>query len=1759
MARGGTNGVLDVGADELAQGVTYVPTSQFVLNSAATGFLLDPSSPDSGLIGTTINLLPVWSAYQTAQHIARPDGTWADFEPALVVTYSFQVGRANIAAGIESFSSPESQAGARLAMQLYTEVSGVQFQESADVNVADINFGFRIGTTNGGGSAGYPNGTGGGLNVGHVSWEPTMVAGTYSLNLLLHELGHGVGLAHPGNYNGDTAVYADSDHYNDSDQYTNMSYWSETYTGASFSQLATLGLHDILATQMEYGINWSSRSSDTIYGYNATAGSNSYDFSFDNTMAFSIWDGGGTDMLDFSGFSGATVIDLRQGGFSSTGLETYNVSIAYGAVVENATGGIGNDRMMGNSTTNVLSGGAGSDVIFGGSETNAVASVDQRDFTGILLNEAPLVRNQYLSAGTNNSLVGSAFTIEMLVDLIRIPADGATLASYAVAGQLREFVIEAREAHTDYVYTNGIGAWVDYPSTLDVTIHGVTYRTSIPTESLVDGNPHRLSVAWDRASGRLDTYVDGALRDTAVHQQGVTLGSGGTLVFGQEQGSVGGGFIANQVLQGTIGDIRIFNDVRTAQEVTDNAFTRLTGSEQGLANNWQVQAGATTTVTDVAVANPPIDLTNLMPVGTFTASQSSTYPGSSAASNILDNNNGTWSHTNSGATEWLRLDFSTPLDLTYIEIVNRPGQTARINGATVSVLDAQGTVLYTSAPIANAGSIITILLPDLADASRIQIDRVRPAGSTENIINISEVNVFGQPPAGVVVPPALVNTDLTIVNGGTVHDTAPVVNLTPDNDTLIGGAGRDTLYGGAGNDMLYGHGGNTATDSQFAPTYAVELNAGATADQYAVVSNYSGISGASGAVQFSIEMLVNVSRLPSGGEIDFVTYANSQTANAIGIGGYSNGNIYLTYRNNEQDTGLSTSLLSTGGEHRLSLTFDGRVGGNYVLYIDGVAVYTHASPTTSMTAGGTLIFGQEQDTIGGGFQASQIFPGTIADIRVFNDIRTPAEIAANAFAPLANPLTEQGLVNNWQVTTGTTTTIADAHGGSALTLVGAAAPVVTTFGNWDNDTLDGGIGNDLLNGGAGADALIGGAGTDTATYVDATTGIIANLAVSASNTGEAIGDTYNSIENLTGSAFPDILTGDASANVINGGSGNDIINGGLGADTLIGGFGTDTATYASAAAAVNANLAAPAGNTGEAAGDNYNSIENLTGSAFADTLTGDANANVIDGGSGNDIINGGLGADALIGGFGTDTATYASAAAAVNANLAAPAGNTGEAAGDTYSSIENLTGSAFADTLTGDANANLLDGGAGDDTLTGGAGADMLVGGAGTDTATYVNAAAAVIASLASPGSNTGEAAGDTYISIENLTGSAFADILVGDASANMLDGGAGDDILIGGAGADTLIGGAGLDTLSFVGSVGGVTVDLSTQTGTGGDAEGDVYSGIENVIGGSGNDTITGDSGANILDGGAGTDTISYATSTAGVSVNLATNIVSGGNAVGDIIFSFENVTGGSGNDALTGDDGANLFIGGAGDDTITGNGGNDFFYSGSGNDTVFGGVGIDILLGDAGTDTLYGGADFDYLFGGDSNDLLYGGAFVDVLYGDAGSDTIYGGDDTDHLFGGVGIDTLYGDLGNDIFYGSAEADIMYGGDGQDYFYGNTGGEMIYGGLGVDVILSADGDDTIDAGLGVDYAWGGNGNDLYLLNATSNGILVINDFAAGGSDDVVRVSGAPTIATFAQAQAAMTYVAGINTTILTIDGDTSIWFIGIAASQLTAADFMFV
>src|SRR4051794_20089326 len=210
----------------------------------------------------------------------------------------------------------------------------------------------------------------------------TVNPGDYNWLALIHEVGHALGLEHPGSYNaapGVSITYNNNAEYvEDTRQYTVMSYFGADFTGAThFVFNETPGLDDIAAIQRLYGANNSTRLGDNTYGFNSNVGGVFSITSSIQQVVFAIWDAGGKDTLDFSGYSQTQTIDLRADHFSSVGGATYNVAIGLGVTIENGVGGSGSDTIFGNSANNVLRGGSGNDTLDGG------AGIDTAVFSGL--------------------------------------------------------------------------------------------------------------------------------------------------------------------------------------------------------------------------------------------------------------------------------------------------------------------------------------------------------------------------------------------------------------------------------------------------------------------------------------------------------------------------------------------------------------------------------------------------------------------------------------------------------------------------------------------------------------------------------------------------------------------------------------------------------------------------------------------------------------------------------------------------------------------------------------------------------------------------------------------------------------------------------------------------------------------------------------------------------------------------------------------------------------------------------------------------------------------------------------------------------------------------------------------------------------------------------------------------------------------------------------------------------------------------------
>ena len=337
----------------------------------------------------------VWTNNQIVSNLLRAGTSWSG--PS--VTFSFPTSAPSWAsstgegAGFSAFSAAQKDM-ARLAIGLWDDLADVDFTEVASGGQVK----FSNTTTAIGYAHAYFPGSGGPsgslwLNPTYnSSWGTNDVVtpkiGQWGAMTYIHELGHALGLEHPGEYNGGSPTYGtDALYTQDTIQYSVMSYFTANNTGADW--IASDGksyyaqtpmVHDVLAIQALYGVEMSTRTGDTVYGFNSnTDRPQIFDFTINKHPVLTIWDAGGNDWLDLSGFATASRIDLTPGSFSDCDAMTKNIAIAYNCYIENAAGGSGNDNITGNDLNNILRGNAGDDILTGGGGADILIGGDGND------------------------------------------------------------------------------------------------------------------------------------------------------------------------------------------------------------------------------------------------------------------------------------------------------------------------------------------------------------------------------------------------------------------------------------------------------------------------------------------------------------------------------------------------------------------------------------------------------------------------------------------------------------------------------------------------------------------------------------------------------------------------------------------------------------------------------------------------------------------------------------------------------------------------------------------------------------------------------------------------------------------------------------------------------------------------------------------------------------------------------------------------------------------------------------------------------------------------------------------------------------------------------------------------------------------------------------------------------------------------------------------------------------------------------------
>ena len=1614
------------------------------------------------------------------------------------------------------------------------------------------------------------------LNQGRIS-DPVADGNpdhNFQFAVVLHEIGHALGLEHseltpngpevPPNLTGveDTVKYTimvpgtEGHNYNNPDMYYTSGEPYDKYT-------TSLQLYDVAAIQDIYGRNYFTRYDDTSYdlGHGLAGGTP------ETAFTYTIWDGGGTDIVAASGYATPAQIDLRQGHFSSigsngdpnggtvpfdsVGYDAGNVAIAYYTIIENAFGTystIAGDSLIGNAWDNILYGAAGNDKLYG----DGVSYDHDAGFH---------------DANTLQDGTGSVYAYG--------PDD----------------VAPATDNSGDDILLGGAGNDVLYGGKGNDILHGGLWADDLPAGFDPAGQFLNAlatdQVDWHSLGGVADGY------DTASYanlDEAITFNPVDFTVTKQDGGvdhlysieKIVGNPIQHDTLSvpgtGTLHETAPGHFNYNGQAFELQNFTNITGD-----SNAQ-------TFSLYAPSNHVIDGGG----GTDTV----TY----AQSVVVDETTGhVWNAAGTGRDTLLNVAVS---------------ETAgRIVAGSVAVQAAYGVPLDALRDYSamRAAAAINIDVSDrfthfndvayFYEATHTVVASVAFGGQAPAITGVPSIDIgfYTSNPLDVIAalnatgeihPVYLEGTNFgdTVTLGShglvgvneSVHFTAG----TGDDDITIAQSSQGvylTYLGG--HDVVHGAqylSGLTIAGDLDISGMQMEQDGGGTTVSFAdgeqiVLQGYTGSLSA-----------ISVSSLMSGTWGDdrrLATYADGQTLYALG----------------------GDDVITAGPGH--SILYGGAGNDRYI--VSGAAGHFAEIHDLSGTADG--INRIELTDVSSSALTASVSDGMLGLYN--NGVQFASVDGYDSFGTLSFSDGKQASVasllngtpqyfnvaggNDFVVaSTSAQSVIVDLMGGSDTFIGSSHGDTVFAgddSGGYSLDYLQGGSGNDHFYAGSGATYMIGGAGNDVlqggsnpagsiAYYANDPSGVTVDLSTGIAHDGYGGTDTLIGIGTVYGSNYADTMAGTDANDSFYGNNGNDVFHGqggddyfsgGQGNDVLDGGNGNDFADFfhdVVSGHGVTADLGAgtatdPYGNT-----DTLISIENVGGTDNNDTLIGSGADNQIFGNGGNDLIIGGGGNDYINGGDGTDTVSFANAASAVTVDLSA---NTAIGDGNTVLiNIENVIGSSHDDIITGDSsNSNVLMGGAGSDTYnlwvsTEGSGKTITVqddsGSADKITLGFSSTSAALVSSYID-GSNlhivydssgadneiviqnqyTADSSGNRVNSIETIE---YSDHVAFSLPSFIL-GGSGGDTITGTSGADVIDGGTGYDTV-HAGAGNDVIFGSEVVYGEGGNDTIYGTTGTDHIYGGAGDDHIYGGGGYDVLDGGQGNDYIdggaqgdwtvySDADSPAGVTVNLATGTAIDGWGNTDTLVNVENIIGSDYADTLTASstgtsisagDGNDTINGGAGDDTLNGEGGNDVIYGGAGFNTMDGGAGNDIFHGESGTDTAtyanstsgvsvnittgttsdgLGGTDtlinIERFTGSSHDDMFIGDGNANRIDAGAGNDTISYETATSYVTVSLATTSAQNThgAGTDTL---SNFENLTGSSYNDTLTGDGNANVINGGAGNDTISAGAGNDTLIGGTGNDSLDGGSGTDTVSYAGAASGVTVslTSGIATGDGSDTL-------------------------------------------------------
>ena len=1071
---------------------------------------------------------------------------------------------------------------------------------------------------------------------------------TYGRLTIAHEFGHALGLEHPGTYNGGAPTYAGNAAYaEDSHQYTLMSYFDASYTGASAYMYASSPLmDDIAAAQKLYGANMTTRTGNTVYGFNSTADRDWFAASVNGvarTVVFCVWDAGGTDVFDFSGYSQNQTIDLRAGSFSNVGGLIGNVSIAVGVTIEKAIGGSGADSLIGNDAANSLIGGAGNDLLNGGAGIDTMIGGLGDDT--YVVDVAGDVVTELANEGTDTVQTGISYSLGANVENLTLTGSAAV---NGVGNSLNNMLIGNAAANR---LEGGAGNdTLDGGGGIDTLVGGLgddTYIVDVVGDvitELANEGADTVKVSFTYSLGEnLENLVltgTAAINGTGNSVNNIMTGNSAAnrLDGGLGADTMAGGLGDDSYVVDNVGDI--------VTELTNEGTDRVEASV-----SYTLSANVENlTLTGTAAINGTGNGSN----NVITGNSAANILNGGAGNDVLDGAGGADTLIGGLGDDSYIIDVAGDI---VTELANEGTDTVKASLTYALGANVENLILTGTAAINGTGNALTNVLTgnsaaNLLDGGAGLDTLIGGLGDDIYVVDATGDVVTEQANEGTDKVLASVSYSLsanvenlvltgTAAINGTGNSLNNIITGNSAANSLDGGAGADTMVGGLGDDVYaVDNAGDIVTELANEGTdrvnSSITYSLGANLENLTLTGT-AAINGTGNSVNNIMVGNSAANRLDGGLGADTISGGLGDDVYVV-----DNAGDVVTELANEGNDRVEASISYTLSDNVEALTLTGSAA------INGTGNSAN-NAITGNSAANILNGGAGNDILDGAGGADTLIGGLGDDSYI-------VDVAGDIVTEQANEGTD---------TVKASLSYALGANLENLTLTGTAA--INGTGNAANNSLIGNSAANRLDGGTGSDTMIGGLGDDTY-VVDVAGDIVTELANEGVDTVQS-SISYSlgaNVENLvltgatvtgaaaingTGNSLNNTITGNSAANSLDGGAGADTLIGGLGDDiyfvdnagdvvTELASQGTDTVnssvTYSLTANVENLTL------TGTAA-------INGTGNDLNNIILGNVGANVLSGGAGKDFLTGGGGKDSLTGGAGADRFIFTAASDSTSA------------------------------------------------------------------------------------------------------------------------------------------------------------------------------------------------------------------------------------------------------------------------------------------------------------------------------------------------------------------------------------------------------------------------------------------------------------------------------------------------------------------------------